>query len=409
MPLSGIATLATGSELLDGRVLDTNSNFVAEKLAEQGLQLSHILSCGDSIKDIKDALTFLLERASIVIVSGGLGPTADDLTREAIAEVVKKKLVLDEHVLENLKALFEKRKRLFDPSNEKQALFPEGSTVIPNPIGTAAGFIATKQSPQGEQYILSVPGVPKELRLMCAETVFPFVFAKMPKSIAWRERPARLFGLSEAAIGEVIVSLGLPPEISVSYRATFPEIQVKLKTQSPQIDLDAFFEAARKKLGEDYIFSCSLSENLEQSLIRLLRERRQTIAIAEPLSSGIAGSLLALQPEARATYKGGTISKSSESSAAQPSKDVARALAEEVRKEFQSEIGLSITGNSEFQAVEKQGLTPGTIYIGLSDGKTSQGFEFFHGSSREHTLRYSAYIALDTVRRHLLGLPIRSK
>jgi len=172
MPAENLSILITGSEVLDGRVLDTNSNFVAEQMTGLGLKLKQVCVCDDNLDEMTGAMEFLSKESSFILTSGGLGPTSDDITREAVAQFCKVELAERTEAKEHLLSYFERRGRKFDESNLKQALLPSGSIMIPNPVGTAPGFIAHNHEGVA---VLSLSGVPSEFRRMFQETVVPFL------------------------------------------------------------------------------------------------------------------------------------------------------------------------------------------------------------------------------------------
>ena len=406
-----VSFLAIGSELLDGRVVDTNSVFLSRSLISLGINVNQKLSCDDQISEIKDALAYLSKTSNCIIVTGGLGPTSDDLTREAIAEFVNTDLELDEESLQNLKALYTKRHREMDPSNVKQATFPKTSTVILNPIGTAPGF--SIKVPETNVVIISLPGVPRELVPMFEETVLPYMKSILPADTPQLSTHGFcLFGLPESVIGSKIKALKLPNDISVSYRASFPEVHVLLKRKG---DLEPYIHQVVETLGREYIFAENLNTSLMERVHRLLSEKEYTLSVVESCTGGLLGELLTRTPGSSKNFKGGIIAYSNEVKSASldvpktiiedkgaVSHEVAAHLALSVNKVIPASFSLSITGvaGPDGGTVEKP---VGTFYIGFCNGKEVYTYKCFYLAERDMIRKYAAYKSLDILRRHLRG------
>lgn len=408
-----VSILCTGSELLDGRIVDTNTNLIIHRLHRLGLLVRQSLSCRDSASDIHSNLTHLSETAKVIIVSGGLGPTSDDITRDVIAAYCNKPLVEDEQSLSDLKALYEKRRRKFEQSNAKQALFPEGSTIIRNPIGTAPGFALTFRG----VLLVSVPGVPKELAPMLDASVLPLVAKHLGHTTPPESKLFRIFGLSEAKIGELVESDEVPAAVQISYRASFPEIFVRLTTDERDGRLDRFASSIEAKLGVEHIVNCSEQGGFESYLQELLISRKHTLAVAESCTGGLISRLMTETPGASACFLGGFVTYSNASKQAvldvpenilkefgAVSHECAKAMAVGARSKLGASIAVSISGiaGPDGGTVQKP---VGTFYIGLASAKTVESFHCFLNLERSWFRSYAAFTALDVVRRHLLGLP----
>ena len=203
-----VSILITGSEVLDGRVLDTNSNFICSKLNELGIVVAHVLSCTDDVAAIVRSLAFLSD-SEFIIVSGGLGPTSDDLTRDAIAQFIGEPLVEDVEALAKLRAFYADRRRSMSPINQRQALIPQNASIVPNARGTAPGFRAQKQRVSGGTLtIFSLPGVPHELKGMLTDTVIPHLSVMSARTRVARSA-LKIFGLPESEVGQRIEKLAL--------------------------------------------------------------------------------------------------------------------------------------------------------------------------------------------------------
>jgi nicotinamide-nucleotide amidase len=413
MANSEVSILCTGSELLDGRIVDTNTNLIIHRLQRLGVLVRQSLCCRDSASDITNNLAHLSKSARVLIVSGGLGPTSDDITRDVIAAFCGKPLVQDNQALVALKALYEKRRRKFEQSNAKQALFPEGATIIANPIGTAPGFALTFN----DVLIISVPGVPKELAPMIDASVLPLVAKHLGHTTPPESKVFRIFGLSEAKIGELVESDKVPEGVQVSYRASFPEIFVRLTTDEKDGRLDRFASSIESKLGVEHIVSYSELGGFESYLQELLLSRQHTLAAAESCTGGLVSRLMTETPGASACFLGGVVTYSNASKQAvlavpesvflehgAVSHECAKAMAVGARLKMGASIAVSITGiaGPDGGTAEKP---VGTFYIGLASAEAVESFHCFLNLERSWFRSYAAFTALDVVRRHILGLP----
>ncbi|MBX7144275.1 MAG: CinA family nicotinamide mononucleotide deamidase-related protein [Oligoflexia bacterium] len=413
-PKQQISILCTGSEILDGRILDTNSRLIIESLKRLGLDVQRVMSCRDALEDIKDSISYLLQSSNCLIISGGLGPTSDDITRDALAEVAQVPLRRDPSVMENLKALYSARKRKFEESNARQADFPVGSSIVPNPRGTAAGF----ELHFGEKVIFCLPGIPSELEPMLRDSVLPSITHHFGLQQEQSVHTLRVFGLSEARIGELVEQDGVPKSLSVSYRASFPEIFVRIygpDTKAVQI----FAEKARLALGVEYVVSDSEIGHFAEVVQSLLIENNKTVALAESCTGGMLASFLTHASGASQCFLGGVVSYSNsakETLLGVPSKilekhgavskETACAMASGARDKFAANLAISITG-----IAGPSGGSPekpvGTFIIGVCDSNgLCDAFRCFIGLTREMNRQFAAFTALDVIRRYLLKLPL---
>lgn len=413
----GIAVLATGSELLDGRIADTNSQFIAGRVSDLGLTVKRVVTCGDDIETITRSLAFLAEEASLIIVTGGLGPTTDDLTREALAAYAGQQLVLNTAAFENLKRYYERKRRAFDPSNTKQATFPESARVIPNPHGTAAAFSLELRP---GVFAVALPGVPGELRALYDSDVVPLIKELFRDAVPRKERFFRLFGLPESIVGARVHGAALDPAISVSYRAHFPEIHVVLKTAADEALLDRAATLTRAAIEADYIVAEHKETSLEGSVHELLMARGATVSVAESCTGGMLGGLLSRLPGSSKTFVGGGITYSnalkesllgvnieSLNAHGAVSDVVATEMARGAQIRFNSTYALSITGIAG-PAGGTEAKPVGTFFVGLATPEGVMAYHLFFSSTREWIRTFAAYSALDILRRTIAGLPVRS-
>src|SRR5688572_6932367 len=218
--------LSTGDELTSGITVDTNSNWLADKLFAEGIDLVTVLTVGDHPDRIRWAFERGIELAELVISTGGLGPTADDLTTDVLAETLGVPLRFDEAEAERCRALFRSIGREMPENNLRQARFPEASVIVPNPLGTAAGYRATVVRDGTERHIVVLPGVPREMKPMIEDTVLPWIRSLDESGEVYRSLSFQTFGASESALDEMMAGAIAPEEGRVTFGAAFPQISV---------------------------------------------------------------------------------------------------------------------------------------------------------------------------------------
>jgi len=283
-----IEILSTGNELTTGALADTNAAYISESLTQNHLKVNRHHVIGDDLHTISSVLSEISHRASILIVTGGLGPTSDDLTAEAVAKTIDKSLVFNQSAYDDMCLFFERIKRPMNPSNKKQAYLPEGAQAIPNPVGTASGFKVLI----GKCHAYFLPGVPHEMKKMLQSYVLPDIrqhFSHILQKNSYQTIVC--FGPSESAIGDAIKDIPQIIEgVEVGTRSIFPELQIKLYATGESIDLiESSLEQAEKlcieRLGK-YIVSTK-GESIQQVVGDLLRKEKATLAIAESCTGGL--------------------------------------------------------------------------------------------------------------------------
>jgi nicotinamide-nucleotide amidase len=409
-----VSIFTIGAEILDGRILDTNSRYLARFLTDKGFEVARMHSCGDTLADITRGLKDLTELSDLVICCGGLGPTSDDITRDAIAEFCARPLVKDVSVEEQLIAYYTKRNRQYDPTNNSQAFFPKDSTILNNPVGTAAGF-ALKTNTQ--KLIIALPGVPYELEHLIINEVHPLLNEFFPILTKVKHKVFRTFGLPEAKIGSLINALNIEPEIKISYRAHFPEVIVQLSANpSAESLLESSVALVQQTLAPENIYSTSNEFDLPQLIMNLCVDKKLKLAVAESCTGGLLGKFLTDMTGASAFFLGGIISYSNQAKQSllnvpaetldkfgAVSAETAQAMATGVRNKFNSDLAISITGiagldgGSEVKPV-------GTFYLGLASKDRVSAMHYFYPHQRERVRLYAAWSAMDVLRRHILGL-----
>lgn len=412
------ALLSIGDEIVAGLTADTNSGFLAEQLRAVGVEPA----AGFSVPDDEDAIARAFERAlaeaEVAVSTGGLGPTADDLTTAVVARLAGRPLRLDEPSLALIEERFRGRGMEMPANNRKQALFPEGSTIVPNPLGTAPGFICPVGRGGAIRHVVCLPGVPREMKRMAVETVIPWLEGLNPGR-RFLSRTFSTFGLAESRLDELLDGVVSPGEARLAFRAAFPRIQARLTVSGPPDEdlegrLDALEARVRERLGT-HLYAIG-DEGMEETVGRLLRERGLTLAVAESCTGGLLGHRVTEVPGSSAYFLLGVVSYSNEAKerllGVRPetlrewgavSTQAAEEMAEGARRLSGADLGLSTTG-----IAGPDGGTPekpvGTVCVGLAweGGSWSRRYDLGE-RSRDWVKGMTAQVALDRVRRWLLG------
>jgi nicotinamide-nucleotide amidase len=414
--------LAVGTELLLGQVVDTNSSWIGERLAAAGIGCYLQTKVGDNHARIVSALRAALERADAVICCGGLGPTQDDITREAIAEVMGVALRRDPTVEAALAERF--RGRDYPVSNYKQADVPVGASVIRAQTGTAPGLIC----PVGEKVVYAVPGVPSEMREMVEGTIVADLVRRSGQSATIRSRFLRVWGVPESKVAEMVAPRLEALEgtgTTIAFLANATEgVRVRVTTRAS--GEDAVGEAERVLDAEELELRALLgdavggvdTEGLEVTVSRLLAQSGLRLAVAESLTGGMVGARLTGVPGASEWFVGGVVSYAGEVKRSLlgvgpgpvVSAPAAMEMAAGVRELLGADIGLSLTGVAGPEPQDDQ--PPGTVFVGLAGLGGDQGPDgamvtqlSLGGRQRALVRELATTWALDFLRRGLLGPP----
>ncbi len=402
-----VEILATGDELLTGQVLDTNSAWLMDRLWDLGLMARRKTLVGDDRRDLLSALRETTSRSEVVVMSGGLGPTEDDLTAECVAAAMGVPLELHEPSLETIRARFRKFGREMTPNNEKQARFPRGATVLPNRFGTAPGFIA----PLGRGEVICLPGVPVEYRGLCDEVVLPRIATRLGEVPA--VRTVKLSGVAESHADQKMAPIMRAPEnldVRFGYRAHWPEIHVKwaVPGKDAAARADRILREVRAIFG-DAIWGEGKAEMAELVVTRLAA-RRERVAVAESCTGGLAAELVTSVPGASNVFDLGVVVYANTMKTAvlgvpaavlethgAVSEPVARALAEGVRKVADAHWGIGITGiaGPSGGTVEKP---VGTVHLALAGPAGTEHVRQLYRGDRERVRRVAAFDALNMLR-----------
>lgn len=438
--------VAVGTELLLGQIVDTNSAWLGEQLALAGIDCTHGQTVGDNLERIVGALELALSRADAVLVCGGLGPTQDDITREAIAAVMGVPLVTDDDVADRILEMFASRGRRMPHNNMRQALVPKGATAIADPQpGTAPGLICPvadgvagpggsgdggsgdggsgddggQRLGSGEKVIYALPGVPYEMRQIFSAVVLPDLRRRGGQPAVIRSRTLRTWGESESGLAErlsgYIDELGESDGVTLAFLASGIEgLKVRLTAKAgDEAEADVMLGAQESRLrgllGE-LVFGVD-DTSMEDAVAALLGGR--TLAVAESLTGGLVASRLVNVPGASRWFRGGVVAYASEVKAdllgVPPgpvvSEEAAEAMAVGVRERLGADIGLAVTGVAGPEP--QDGHRPGTVFLAVADTSeagagTSVRLAKLPGD-RERVRQFACISLLDFLRRELLS------
>jgi len=409
--------VATGTELLLGETLNTSAHYLTGKLSALGIEVVYHTTVGDNPERLEQVLDQAIGRTDLLVTTGGLGPTADDLTKELVAKVLDLKMELDPSSLEQIKQFFGRRKAPMPVSNEKQAYFPKSSKILPNPIGTAPGAIIEKNG----KTVIILPGPPFEMRPMFDTYVWPELQRIIePQVERMNERVLKVFGMGESAIEEVLGELMSLPNITMALLAKRAEMHIRLVARSSETtsgeagdSLDRAEEEIRRRLGNK-VFGRD-QETMIGIVGQTLKSRHLTIATAESCTGGLLGAALTQEPGSSEFYLGGVVSYSnsvkrgilgvSEDNLKKfgaVSEEVAKEMAEGIRSKVGSELAISTTGIAGPDGGTDQ-KPVGLVYIGLAapEGVYAKKFQFY--GERESVRQLTVQAALNEVRQHMLN------
>jgi nicotinamide-nucleotide amidase len=405
--------VAVGTELLLGQIVDTNSAWIGEQLALAGIDSHFQVKVGDNQRRIVLALREALARSEAVIVCGGLGPTQDDITREAIAEVLNVPLHRDESLVQVIRDMFEARGRQMAENNLRQADVPEGATVIPQTRGTAPGLIC----PVGHKVIYATPGVPYEMQEMLERAIIPDLQVRSGEAATIRSRTLRTWGLAESTLAELIAprldALDATGNPTIAFLASGIEgLKVRITAKGPdeataQALLDAEEAQLRPLLG-DLIFGVD-DENMEVAVARRLQAAGLTLGLAESLTGGLVAARLTAVPGASDWFRGSIVSYASEVKfdllGVTPGPVVSRSAAEQMAtgaaRVLGADVGLAVTGVAG--PTEQDGQPVGTVWMGLAlDGHLEAATVRLPGD-RDRVRQFATISLLDLLRRRLLA------
>ena len=404
--------VGVGTEILLGQICNNNAQWISERLAEIGVDVLHHQAVGDNQGRIAEAFRSALTRADVVIATGGLGPTQDDITREGLAEALGLKLARHAEIEGFLREKFARLGRQMPDINLRQADVPEGARVILPDRGTAPGLVC--ETPDGKR-VYVVPGVPAEMREMMEGTILPEL-AELGGPAALVSRTIRATGIAESKVAELLGDLfESSTNPTVAYLASSGEVKVRLtakagrRSEAEELIAPLAAEVSRR-LGAS-VFT-EADEELEQVVGRLLKASGKTVASAESLTGGSLAERLSRAPGSSMVFKGSAVcytpeakrdvlgvSQATIDGPGVVSEECAREMAEGARRIFQADLAVALTGVAGPEPHD--GKPPGTVCIALAweDGVESRSFRA--PGDRDQVRRWSEQAALDLLRRHL--------
>ena len=407
--------ITIGDELLIGQVVNTNQAYIAEQLNRIGIPVDRMTTVGDGIDDILSAFKAAWSRNDVVIVTGGLGPTHDDITKKAVCTFLRTGLVSNDGVRRQIESLLKKRNLSWSPSSEEQTLVPESATILPNPIGSAAGMLFEENNKR----FFVLPGVPYEMKAIIDESVIPILARNVVGSVI-RHLTLRTTGISESLLSS---QLGNIDELIEGATLAFLPSPVGVRLRISVHDRDGATADSRIReiegrihsKVEKYIYGTD-DEELEEVVGRILREKGLTLAVAESCTGGMIADRITNVSGSSDYFERGVIAYSNKSKTSllgvpeelimthgAVSREVAEAMAVGVSKTAGTDIGLSTTG-----IAGPTGGTPekpvGLVWIGYSDKDTALALKFNFGDNRLRTKERATQAALELVRRKILKI-----
>ncbi len=406
--------VAVGTELLLGQIVDTNSSWIGEQLARSGIDCHFQTKVGDNLDRMVLAMRAALARSDAVLVCGGLGPTQDDITREAIAVVMNVPLELDEDILARIRTMFASRGRAMATNNARQAEVPVGASVIEQRIGTAPGLIC----PVGQKVIYAMPGVPYEMHEMMERAILPDLRSRAGDLAVISSRTLRTWGLAESTLAERLEprinalsggGAGVPTIAFLASGIEGIKVRLTVKAESEEaaaVVLSAEEALVRSVLG-DAVFGVD-DETMETAVGRLLKGKGWKLAVAESLTGGLMASRVVSVPGASEWFAGAVVAYATsvkESVLGLPAGPVvssaaAAAMAEGARELLKADVTLATTGVAG--PAEQEGHPPGTVFIGLClPGAEAEGVELRLPGDRERVRQMTVISALNLLRLRL--------
>jgi nicotinamide-nucleotide amidase len=412
--------LSIGDELLIGQITNTNSVWIAQQLNRIGLKIVHMATVADNEKAIIKAFSDAMGRADFVFITGGLGPTRDDITKKTFASFFDAKLQIDDGVLRQVEDFFIKRGRPLTELNRRQALVPKGCVVIPNPHGTAPGmWMSLKKT-----VFISLPGVPYEMHAMVTDTVIPKILAeyKLPSIY---HKTVLTQGIGESVLAEILEEWEDQLSVKGISLAYLPQpgiVKLRLSCQGQNAeDLRKNVDeeiVKLKKLAGKYIYGFQEygeeAPSLEQILSDLLRDRGKTLCLAESCTGGYLSSLLTAIPGASEVFKGAIVpytntakhqllqvDKEIFESVGAVSKECVLQLASNVLKKFSADYAISISGIAGPTGGRPQ-KPVGTVWIGIASREKVVALKFRFGDNRQRNIIMSANAAMNMLRKFIL-------
>ncbi len=410
---SKAAIISIGDEILFGQTLDTNAHWISGELDTLGIRVFKRYSIGDTKEEILKTLKQAEEEADIVLITGGLGPTSDDLTKPCLVEYFNTHLVRNEEMLKNIQTLFAARGREMTKLNEAQADMPANSEAVLNAVGTAPGMWFERNG----KVVVSMPGVPYEMRRMMSTTILPKLKEKYVNGVLCH-RIVRTVGIPESKLADLIKDWedGLPVHIKLAYLPTLGTVKLRLTAQGTDEKqlLDHMQEEINKVLPlvEKYVYGFD-EEEIEEAIGNMLQEQNKTLSVAESCTGGFLAHKITSVPGSSNWFQGAMVPYSNAIKNAQldvpksileehgaVSEPVVQLLAKNVRTKFNTDVGISISGIAGPSGGSEE-KPVGTVWICYSDEKKTVSKKFNFTKDRMLNIQFTSIAALNMIRINL--------
>jgi nicotinamide-nucleotide amidase len=409
------AIISIGDELLIGQVVNTNASYIAEHLNLVGVDVKNILTVGDNEAEILEAFDYCFKQYELILVTGGLGPTHDDVTRSALCKFFDTKLIVNKGVKENVKKILSLRKLNWTSAAENQTLVPEGCKIIPNKYGTAAGMLFERAN----KFFFVMPGVPFEMKSMMNDYITPFLQGHNQNHYI-QHRTLNTTGITESSLSELLGDLEqISPGARLAFLPSPTGVKLRISVQSRDAELATTIikkvESNIRTKAENYIYGTD-EEEIEDIIGKLLTNRKLKLAVAESCTGGLITDRLTNIPGSSQYFERGVVVYSNESKTellnipkemiskyGAVSKEVAEAMAEDIRINAQVDIGLSTTGiaGPTGGTLEKP---VGLVWIGYADRNKITAEQFLFGNDRLRVKIRASQAALNLIRKQILNI-----
>jgi nicotinamide-nucleotide amidase len=407
--------ITIGEELITGHTADRNGAFVAQSLTDLGFSVKRITSVGDSVEAMEEVFRDALRRVRVVIATGGLGPTDDDITKKAIVRLFKRNLIFHEDILEDIRRRYAERGIDMPAINQNQALLPQGAELFTNRHGSALGICICEKG----HVFVALPGVPVEMRQIMTDSVIPYL-RQLKQGRSLFVRKLRTTGIIESRLAEMIVpGLKLPEGVRLAYLPAYSGVDLRLYAEADS-ELEArekvqMVERHLEKVCGKYVYGYDL-DTLEGVIGQLLADNDKTLSVAESCTGGELGSQITSVPGASAYFVGGILAYSNhiktEKLGVSPdvlqeygavSEECARAMAEGCRTQFATDYAIAITGIAGPEGGTRD-KPVGTIYIAVASAHNTRARLFRLGGDRAVNRHRSVYAAMEMLRREILDI-----
>jgi nicotinamide-nucleotide amidase len=402
--------ISVGTELLLGEIVDTNSAYLASQLPLLGLDLHFISTIGDNKQRLVEILQQALQRSDIIITTGGLGPTQDDITREAVAEVFHEEISINTKLAKEFEKLFQQLKMEMPQSNLRQAGIIPSAQIISNPRGTAPGWWIERDA----NIVVTMPGPPSEMQVMWQNTILPRLQLKLMTNVI-ESKTLKLFGLSEAKVDELVSALLASTNPTLATYAKIDGIHLRITakacTREEALSLIVQMEEDIRTILEDYIWGTD-SDSLEANIGRMLTAKKLTLGAMESSTGGLLSNTITNVPGSSSYFKGCIVAYTEDLKKSfgvdesiiekygPVSPDLTEVMASIARRNLISDIGISVNAVTDPDTVS--GRSIGTIYISIDDGKHNLNFERHYPGNRLQVKQRAITAALFELRKTLL-------